>query len=799
VVPSDLSGEDRTILASDAPPAVAMPTVGESFAGRYRIDRELGRGAMGAVFAAHDDDVGEDVAIKILTLPDDGALERFRREVRLARRVTHRNAARTYDLGEHGGIRYLTMELVTGESLADRLAQTGRLGSREVAQIGRQICEGLQAAHDVGVVHRDLKPANVLMETSGRVVITDFGVARALGGDALVTMDPSAMVGTPAYMAPEQIDGSPIDARTDLYALGVMLYEMVTGQRPFTGDTAVAVAVARLQLDPVDPRTHVSMPDDLAALVLRCLGRTRQSRPSSAAEVAESLGALGAGSTMAPVAAPVNASAVVSGGPVSSSTRSLFVNTSPGDRALAVLPFRFRGPAEDAYLADVLTDELVDLLSMTRGLKVSGAGATARFTDERDARSVGRELEVEAVVDGTIQRAGDQVRIAARLLSAADGAQIWSERFEGRLDDVFDLQDRIAKRIAESLRLELIHFSVRGRVPAQVAETYLRARGLAAASDMSGASLQQAIERYDACLDAVPDFAPALAGKANACATRWFLPSASKNDLQDWEARTRDAVAAALAGAAHMAETHLAAARERVSHGDFQAAAHHLRVALEIAPTYAGAHDYLGFLQCEAGRPVEGVRHILLARELDPSLSVNMLSALRARALAGDTEGYEQMLAEAKAGSLVPRFALGFTEMRVAAWHGDGKRVSESTPRMGDVPNIPAVALPRLFREVYLGELAPEAAEVQLAAVVNHTASPRFRAIVHQVATELFAVLGQRERALAHMQAADAEGVLVDADWFERCPALESLRDDPAFATLRDKVRLRADAIWRTR
>ena len=258
---------------------------GERFANRYVVLRMLGVGGMGAVYAVRDDAVGETVALKILTLDVGGrsteVLERFRREVRVARRVTHRNVARTFDLGEHGGIHFLTMELVEGESLDARLARQGRLPIAVGAEIAIQICEGLAAAHAAGVVHRDLKPANVLCARSGRVVLTDFGIARALADDgASAKVKTAGIVGTPAYMAPEQVSGGVADARADLYALGVVLYELVTGELPFDGDSPMAAAVARLLRDPEDPRTHMpDLPAELAALVLRCLAREPAGRP----------------------------------------------------------------------------------------------------------------------------------------------------------------------------------------------------------------------------------------------------------------------------------------------------------------------------------------------------------------------------------------------------------------------------------------------------------------------------------------------------------------------------------------
>ncbi|MCA9708958.1 MAG: serine/threonine protein kinase, partial [Myxococcales bacterium] len=252
---------------------------GELFARRYRVARTIGRGAMGTVYAARDLVVDEDVALKRLRLPRGDSLERVRREVRLARRVTHRNAARTFDLGEHEGVHYITMELVDGESLQLHLRRHGRMSASETVAVARQVCLGLQAAHEVGVIHRDLKPANILVESSGRAVITDFGMAFSLA-DADLGEEVS-FAGTPMYMAPEQVLGKPQDPRTDVYALGLVIFEMLTGERPFTEGSPVEIAMARLHALPPDPRAYAEgVPDHLAEAVLRCLQTSIDRRPS---------------------------------------------------------------------------------------------------------------------------------------------------------------------------------------------------------------------------------------------------------------------------------------------------------------------------------------------------------------------------------------------------------------------------------------------------------------------------------------------------------------------------------------
>jgi TolB-like protein/predicted Ser/Thr protein kinase len=419
----DTQGDERTVRLQ---PAVI---IGQLFARRYMVERVLGRGGMGSVYCVRDHELDELVALKLLETASPELVVRFRREVRLARRVTHRNTARTYDLGEHGGLRFLTMEYVEGESLRERCKQASP-SLAELLDIGRQIADGLAAAHAAGVVHRDLKPANVLLERGGRVVITDFGIARALHvGDA--SLQTRGALGTPAYMAPEQLSGERVGPAADVYALGLMLHELLTGALPFADPNPMQTALARLSARPPDLASSHGVDPRLAKLVAQLLARAPEHRPALLAVsrvLTELLGTQRAASSIAP--------------------RRL---------ALAVLPFAYRGPEQDAYLAEALADELVDLLAMSDSLYVFGGGVTAKFAEpgDRDARSIGRELGVDTLVDGTAEVASARLTVVARLLDSETGATRWTARFEGSLDDVLDLQDRLAKRIAEALRREL--------------------------------------------------------------------------------------------------------------------------------------------------------------------------------------------------------------------------------------------------------------------------------------------------------------------------------------------------------
>ncbi|MFO0615328.1 MAG: serine/threonine-protein kinase [Polyangiaceae bacterium] len=401
-------------FASQPTVAAAISPAGSVIGDRYEIRGVLGEGGMGTVYLAHDRELDEEIALKILrpemaSTPD--ALIRFRREVKLARRVTHPNVARTYDLGEHGGVRFLTMERIAGRSLREARG----LSLPEILRVAWEITQGLAAAHAVGVVHRDLKPENILL-TGDRVILTDFGIARCDDPESALRTSGN-VVGTPAYIAPEQLEGSPVDGRTDVYALGVMLYELVAGALPFVGETAAAVAVARLTRAPAPVRAVRSdVPEGVAELVMSALARRKEDRPDAHTMASRIARLRGVGhdtevrsrSTLTAEMAPPSTSRTVRVGAV---------DADDPTRALG------------ADLARAIGDALV-------------AEPAIRLTADGPA---------EEVVDVTVRAAGERVRVRLRLLDAR-GETLAAHRIEGTLGDPFALEDAVSERALESLR-----------------------------------------------------------------------------------------------------------------------------------------------------------------------------------------------------------------------------------------------------------------------------------------------------------------------------------------------------------
>ncbi|MCC7535267.1 MAG: protein kinase [Deltaproteobacteria bacterium] len=777
------------------------------FADRYRIERLIGRGGMGAVYKARDELLGEAVAIKVVDLgdaPQPSTVERLRREVRLARRVTHPNVARTHDVGEWRGRHFLTMELVEGTDLEAVLEREKALAPARAISLAIGIAEGLAAAHAAGIVHRDLKPANVLVANDQRVLLTDFGIAKSLA-DATGMSRTTGTMGTLLYMAPEQVRGLAGDGRTDVYAFGLVLYEMLSGTYPFLESTAIATALARLDRDAPELKTRAPIDDELSSLVHGCLARSPEDRPQSMTEIATALRAWlvrhAAGSieiaqpTIADMRTPPGGGALLHPRTPSSPTSD---SGSLGTRrSLAVLPFRYHGPAELAHLGETLADEVIDALSRTRGMRVLASGVASRFGGDRDPRRVGTELGVHAVVDGTVHcrvtvgaESGDageaSLRVAARLIDVATGAVLASERFESQLRDVLGAQDAMSRRIAEAMRVSLALGVERDEAPGPVVECYLRARHALTTGKFTGVG--GAMDLLDECLQQAPTYRPAIAAYALAAARGWFLARGSAASDSSPAETAAAAIDRALALAGDFPETQLACAVQHVQRAELAEAARALARALAIAPNYAAAHAYLGMLLVEAGRHRAGMKHLVLARDLEPIAPFATIQIARSHALAGRWTDYEQTMA----GVVDPDGTLSLPiRLRVAAWRGRSDEV-RSVHAILRTNDSPIARLLDVYARSVLGD--PSATEQPWIAELELETSPRFRLVLAQALAEVQALTSDVPRALRALARAVDRG-LADLEWIEGCPALATIRGTPELEEATRAVRTRADAI----
>ncbi|WP_437996565.1 protein kinase [Sorangium sp. So ce185] len=857
---------DRRLTASEPTPRteprseqgqgsgfVAAP---QRIAGRYEILGLLGTGGMGSVYRVRDLELDEVVALKMLRrdLADSaGMLERFRQEVKLARRVTHRNVARTFDFGDHEGEKFLTMECVDGESLHSVLARTGPMPAQQVIGIGCALCDGLGAAHAAGIVHRDLKPENVLLDRGGRVVITDFGIARTSSGPSAGESS-GFVLGSPAYMSPEQLTGEPdIDARTDIYALGMILFECLTHRRAWPGAGAIAAAMARLRSPPPDPRSvRPDVPLAVADVVLRCMATRREDRYASAAEAhralllarsrvsiapqpAQSLASVIAASaaTAAPTAPqpieqnPTRVAASVEAvtapqprlmsptlsapAPTPTPTSPPSSASSPGLKTVAVLPFRNVGAPDDEYLADGFTEDLTDTLSMTAGLKVRPRAAVSRVRlDGRDPRDIGRELGVQVVVEGSLRRTGggyghDAPRSQPSAPYSRPGSRLppAGVRVTARVISVEDGFQLWAKRFDSSPEALLAVSDDAASAIAGALTVDAASREREAPSDPRAIDLYLRARHqlrhlwYGDAAPAVSLFEEALSFSPNdpSILSGYAIASArlmaAQGDGRAQLAKAQQAAERSIALAPSLGEPWVALATVRFSASDPIGAVPALRKALQRAPSLAKAHELLGRILLEAGLVDEAVFRLDTALSLDPGELFPRWELARGRALVGDWAGAGVLL-DTPAEDPSSRFHKAIMRARFGLWRGAPYPIDDLLPSSAE--NVP-VQYARIYRDVLAtSRLSDEQRAYLRAKSDGSEPGSRLRPLFLQMEAEILAFLGEDD-ALFRTLASAVEAGLFDALWMQRCAVLDRARSSARFAPLRARVEERAAAV----
>ena len=433
---SDPPEDARTEVRSTGPSASkgSRFVTGQLLAERYRIVASLGRGGMGEVFRADDTRLGQQVALKFLpaTTSDPRMIERLAGEVRIGRTVSHPNVCRLYDLGDAEGLVFIAMEYVDGEDLSSLLHRVGRIPHDRGIELAHELCAGLAAVHDQGVVHRDLKPANIMIDSRGRARLTDFGLA-------IADTSSRELAGTPAYMAPEQLTGDTVTNASDLYALGLVLFELFTGRRLYDGATAVEIREQHGRTRPLPSSIVRELPAELDRAILACLDEVPARRPRSARDVAAMLPAT--------QAMPPRASRA--------SGRSTPRSGGRAERSIAVLPFEDLSGGNDEAFSTGLADEIISDLTKIHALRVISRGSVMRYRGATDLMAVGRELQVAYILSGSIRKIGDQLRLNANLIEASSDEIVWSEKFRGTMSDIFDIQEQVARTVASQLRVQL--------------------------------------------------------------------------------------------------------------------------------------------------------------------------------------------------------------------------------------------------------------------------------------------------------------------------------------------------------
>jgi serine/threonine-protein kinase len=613
----------------------------------YRIVEQIGAGGMGVVYRAHDEHLHRDVAIKVLpagVFADEAERKRFRREALALAKLSHPNIATIHEFQNQDGLDFLVMEYVTGESLAETL-QRGPFLCTEVLRLGAQVAGALEEAHRQGVIHRDLKPHNVRLTSRGDVKVLDFGIARLLHGRAddpatRTHTEEEVISGTMPYMSPEQLQGHASDPRTDIWALGVVLYELATGHTPFRGRTSAELATAILR----DPPSSISssVPAGFATVIQRCLSKDPSQRYQQASAVGAALEATGATiasgtaallparlrfSRQAIVIAAVALVLVVligglawrAGHAVSKS--SGVTSPSPRIAAIAVLPLdNLTGDATQEYFVDGMTEALTLELSKISGLKVTSRTSAMKYKGMRKALGeITQELGVDAAVEGSVARSGNRVRVTAQLIHAQTEQHVWADQYERELSDILTLQSEVARAIAERIRVQLTpgeraRLVQSRRVNPAAYDAY--ALGRFHLGKRNADSISRAVEQFKKAIAIDPDYAQAWAGLAGAYVDREIFGG---SDFQRAAVEIRAAAERAMNLDDTLAEPHSVMSIIRFNYDwDWSAGeSEHLR-ALELNPNSTDSNSAHAYYLQMLKRDSEALASVHRAVELDP-------------------------------------------------------------------------------------------------------------------------------------------------------------------------------------
>jgi len=729
---------------------------------------------MGEVYRARDTKLQRDVAIKVLpeSLADDpDRLARFQREAQVLASLNHPNIGGIHGLEESGGVRALVMELVEGEDLSQRIAR-GPIPIDEALPIAKQIAEALAAAHEQGIIHRDLKPANIRVRSDGTAKVLDFGLAKTMeppssAGEAVLAhsqtiRSPAALsgagliLGTAAYMSPEQARGKSLDRRTDIWSFGCVLYEMLTGRAPFAGDTISDTLAAILEREPDRTLLPAATPVPIRRLLRRCLEKDRKGRLDSAA-----------GARLE----------------IDDAIASPAAETPAGGPAIAVLAFTDMSAARDQdWFCDGIAEEILNALTSLKGLRVAARTSAFSFKGKGDdLRTIGEKLNVTTVLEGSVRRAGDRVRITVQLSDVANGFQLWSERYDRELKDIFDVQDEIAKAIAERLRVTLVggeedRLVEQPTTNIEAYQLYLKGRALV---DRRGASVPIGLSLLRKAVELDPAYSLAWAGVADALTVLAYSGAAQGSESKPQAmAAARRAIeinpASAVAHTALACATLLYENNRAVAKQEFER-------ALDLSPRYGMgrcwyANFYLNWALGDFERGIAEARRALDSDPLSAYVTMNLGVCLFTAGRLDEAIEMCQRAIQLDPESFVARWALGIA-LGIAGRFEEAVSTLDAAAEMSGRHSLALTGLAGVF-----GQWGKPAEALALHRELMDRASRGYVSASHLAISAEGA--GQREEAMAFARRAWDEREPSFILWARHFPPYRTLRSDPRFAAI---------------